>query len=192
LLPQLSKRLKQVPSISPQSSANLKITAGSLARPLSSWSASLSPDSSQLPTSSLQGRGATRGFSWQRHSRAAMAATAADASHCITALTPEEEGRRTAAKLFGSAALLPRTERERERGKEREREDGGHEVGRASRNECLVCRAVFASQEKLRLHALSHTGEKPFHCSQPHCPKAFSSKYKLFRYTTFYHSPRFT
>lgn len=117
-----------------------------------------------------------------------MAAAAADASHRITALTPEEEGRRTAAKLFGSAAPLPRTERERERekGKEREREreeeGGAEEVGRVSGNECLVCGALFASQEKLRLHALSHTGEKPFHCSQPHCPKAFSSKYKLFRY----------
>lgn len=113
-----------------------------------------------------------------------MAATAADASHHITALTPEEEGRRTAAKLFGSAAPLPRTQKEREKGKEREREreDEGEVVGRASRNECLVCGALFASLEKLRLHALSHTGEKPFHCSQPHCPKAFTSKYKLFRY----------
>lgn len=105
-----------------------------------------------------------------------MAAAAADASHCITALTPEEEGRRAAAKLFGSAAPLPRTERERERD-----EEGGR-VGRASGNECLVCGALFVSQEKLRLHALSHAGEKPFHCSQPHCPKAFSSKYKLFRF----------
>lgn len=114
-----------------------------------------------------------------------MAAAAADASHThITALTLEEEGRRTAAKLFGSAAPLPRTERERERerGKEREREEEGEEGGRGSGNECLVCGALFASQEKLRLHALSHTGEKPFRCSQPHCPKAFSSKYKLFRY----------
>lgn len=120
-----------------------------------------------------------------------MAAAAADASHRITALTLEEEGRRTAAKLFGSAGPLPRTERERERerGKERERERGpdeGDEVGRASGgSECLVCGDLFASQEKLRLHSLSHTGEKPFHCSQPQCPKAFSSKYKLFRY----HSP---
>lgn len=115
-----------------------------------------------------------------------MAAAAADASHRITALTPEEEGRRTAAKLFGSAAPLPRTEREREqeRGKEKEREREEEEVGRAGGNECLVCGDLFTSPEKLRLHGLSHTGEKPFHCSQPHCPKAFSSKYKLFRYCT--------
>lgn len=118
-----------------------------------------------------------------------MAAAAADASHRITALTPEEEGRRTAAKLFGSAAPLLRTEREREqeRGKEREEE----EVGRAGGKECLVCGTLFASQDKLRLHTLSHTGEKPFHCSQPHCPKAFSSKYKLFRHMAT-HSPQKT
>lgn len=115
-----------------------------------------------------------------------MAAAAADASHRITALTPEEEGQRAAAKLFGSAAPLPRIERERERerGKEREWETGdeGEEVGKDRGNECLVCGAPFASQEKLRLHISGHTGEKPFHCSQPHCPKAFSSKYKLLRY----------
>ncbi|XP_068606348.1 zinc finger protein PLAGL2 [Brachionichthys hirsutus] len=110
-----------------------------------------------------------------------MAAAAADASHRITALTPEEEGRRTAAKLFGSTALHPRTERERERGNERE--DGGGVAGRPSGNDCLV--------EKLRVHALSHAGEKPFHCSQPHCPKAFSSKYKLFRHMAT-HSPQKT
>lgn len=107
-----------------------------------------------------------------------MAAAAADASHHITALTPEEEGRQAAAKLFGSAGPLPRTERERE--KERERADE-EEVERTGGNECLVCGALCTSPEKLRLHALSHAGEKPFHCSQPHCPKAFSSKYKLFR-----------
>lgn len=112
-----------------------------------------------------------------------MAAAAADASHRITALKLEEEGRRTTARLFGSAVPLPRTEKEGERGKEREkeREGQGEEVGRGGASECLVCGALFASQEKLRIHTLSHTGEKPFHCSHPHCPKAFSSKYKLFR-----------
>uniref|UniRef100_A0A8C6UD84 Pleiomorphic adenoma gene-like 2 n=1 Tax=Neogobius melanostomus TaxID=47308 RepID=A0A8C6UD84_9GOBI len=75
-------------------------------------------------------------------------------------------------------------------GIERERErEGGAEVGRASGSECLVCGALFSSQDKLRLHALSHSGDKPFHCSQPHCPKAFSSKYKLFRHMAT-HSPQ--
>ncbi|ROL03983.1 Zinc finger protein PLAGL2 [Anabarilius grahami] len=37
----------------------------------------------------------------------------------------------------------------------------------------------------------SQDGEKPFHCSQPHCPKAFSSKYKLFRHMAT-HSPQKT
>lgn len=114
-----------------------------------------------------------------------MAAAAADASRRFTALTQEEEGRRTAAKLFESSAPLSRAEREsaqeRGRGREREGEAEVDAVGRSSANECLVCGVLFTSQEKLRLHATSHTGEKPFQCSQPHCPKAFSSKYKLFR-----------
>lgn len=198
VFPQASRQLvsKLVCSVSPQILVYLDVSCGSLALSvirsvLSSFSTT--PDL-QLPKLSLGGRGATSEFSWQRHSRAAMAAAAADASHRITALTPEEEGRRTAAKLFGSAAPLPLTERERERDreKERKREEGGEEVGRASGNECLVCGALFTSPEKLRLHALSHTGEKPFHCSHPHCPKAFSSKYKLFRYRALNYIVQFT
>ncbi|XP_029579962.1 zinc finger protein PLAGL2-like [Salmo trutta] len=109
-----------------------------------------------------------------------MAAAAADAPRHITALTQEDEEGRAAAKLYGGTTL-PRTERERER----ERGE------RASGNECLVCGTLFGSQDKLRLHAFCHTGEKPFHCSQPHCPKAFSSKYKLFRHMAT-HSPQKT
>lgn len=99
-----------------------------------------------------------------------MAAAAADAPHHITTLTPEDEDRRAAPKLFGGPAQV-RTESEKER--ETEKEEGG--------NECLVCGTIFSSQDKLQIHAFSHTGEKPFHCSQPHCHKAFSSKYKLYR-----------
>lgn len=103
-----------------------------------------------------------------------MAAAAADAPNHIATLTLEDEDRRGATKVFGGPAA-GRTERETESERERERE------GRGSGNECLVCGALFSSQDKLRLHAFCHAGEKPFHCSQPHCPKAFSSKYKLFR-----------
>ena len=107
-----------------------------------------------------------------------MAAAAADAPGHNTALTQEEEDARATAKLFGGAAP-PRVEREREREREREKERERGE--RAGGHECLVCGALFGSPDKLRLHAFCHAGEKPFHCSQPHCPKAFSSKYKLFR-----------
>ena len=114
-----------------------------------------------------------------------MAAAATDASHHITTLTTEERERRSTARLFGRSEREP--ERVRERGFEAER--GKRQVereavlgGPAGGSECLVCGALFASQEKLHLHAFSHTVEKAFHCSQPHCPKAFSSKYKLFRY----------
>lgn len=122
---------------------------------------------------SLEGRAATAEFQWQRHPRAAMAAAAADAPHHIATLTLEDEDRRGATKVFGGPAA-GRTERETENERERE--------GKGSGNECLVCGALFSSQDKLRLHAFCHAGEKPFHCSQPHCPKAFSSKYKLFRW----------
>lgn len=110
-----------------------------------------------------------------------MAAAAADASRRFTALTQEEEGRRPAAKVFESSAPLSRAERESEQERGRGREREGEAVGRSSEIECVVCGVLFSSQEKLRLHATSHTGEKPFQCAQPHCPKAFSSKYKLFR-----------
>lgn len=109
-----------------------------------------------------------------------MAAGGADASHRITALT-EDEGRAAAAtrEALGSAGPLPRALRERS--KEREEKEVRQEV-ECSTRECLVCGALCGSQEKLRVHTLSHAvGDKPFHCSQPHCCKAFSSKYKLFR-----------
>lgn len=108
-----------------------------------------------------------------------MAAGGADASHRITALT-EDEGRAAAAtrEALEGAGPLPRAQREHS--KERE-EEVRQEVQHSTR-ECLVCGALCGSQEKLRVHALSHAvADKPFHCSQPHCSKAFSSKYKLFR-----------
>ncbi|XP_055044333.1 zinc finger protein PLAGL2 [Misgurnus anguillicaudatus] len=111
-----------------------------------------------------------------------MAAAAADASHHIATLTLEDENRRAATKVFGGPTA-GRTERELETEREKE--------GRGSGNECLVCGTLFSSQDKLRLHAFCHTGEKPFHCSQPHCLKAFSSKYKLFRHMAT-HSPQKT
>lgn len=120
---------------------------------------------------SLDGRAATAELQWQRHHRAAMAAAATNVSHHITTLTPEDKDRRATPKLFGGLAQV-RTEIGREA--EKEERKGG--------NECLVCGALFGSQDKLRLHTFCHAGEKPFRCSQPHCHKAFSSKYKLYRY----------
>ncbi|KAJ8017170.1 hypothetical protein DPEC_G00014970 [Dallia pectoralis] len=131
-----------------------------------------------------------------------MAAAAADAPRHFTTLTPEDAEQRAAAKLYGGT-VLPRTDREREG--QREREEAREREGqrerektrererqdRASGYECLVCGAFFGSQDNLRLHAFCHTGEKPFHCSQPHCLKAFSSKYKLFRHMAT-HSPQKT
>lgn len=132
-------------------------------------------NSAAISNGSLEGRAgraATAAFQWQRLPRAAMAAAAADAPHHIATLTLEDKDRRTATKVFGGPTA-GRTDRELETERERE--------GRGSGNECLVCGTLFTSKDKLRLHSFCHTGEKPFHCSQPHCLKAFSSKYKLFR-----------
>ncbi|XP_051910238.1 zinc finger protein PLAG1 [Hippocampus zosterae] len=53
---------------------------------------------------------------------------------------------------------------------------------------CQDCQKAFNSLEKLKVHSYSHTGERPYRCSQPGCAKAFVSKYKLFRHTAT-HSP---
>ncbi|KAM8822672.1 zinc finger protein PLAG1 isoform 2-T4 [Spinachia spinachia] len=53
---------------------------------------------------------------------------------------------------------------------------------------CLECQKAFNSLEKLKVHSYSHTGERPYRCSQPDCTKAFVSKYKLLRHMAT-HSP---
>lgn len=46
---------------------------------------------------------------------------------------------------------------------------------------CQLCEKAFNSVEKLKVHSYSHTGERPYGCTQPDCTKAFVSKYKLLR-----------
>ncbi|KAK7881474.1 hypothetical protein WMY93_029883 [Mugilogobius chulae] len=53
---------------------------------------------------------------------------------------------------------------------------------------CQQCQKAFNSLEKLKVHSYSHTGERPFCCSQPDCSKSFVSKYKLLRHMAT-HSP---
>ncbi|XP_053715540.1 zinc finger protein PLAG1 [Synchiropus splendidus] len=53
---------------------------------------------------------------------------------------------------------------------------------------CQECQKTFNSLEKLKVHSYSHTGERPYRCSQPECTKAFVSKYKLLRHSAT-HSP---
>nr|XP_057916942.1 zinc finger protein PLAG1-like [Doryrhamphus excisus]XP_057916943.1 zinc finger protein PLAG1-like [Doryrhamphus excisus] len=53
---------------------------------------------------------------------------------------------------------------------------------------CEDCQKVFNSVEKLKVHSYTHTGERPYFCSQPGCTKAFVSKYKLLRHMAT-HSP---
>lgn len=56
---------------------------------------------------------------------------------------------------------------------------------------CQQCQKAFNSLEKLKVHSYSHTGERPYCCSQPDCSKAFVSKYKLLRHMAT-HSPEKT
>ncbi|XP_041103509.1 zinc finger protein PLAG1-like [Polyodon spathula] len=53
---------------------------------------------------------------------------------------------------------------------------------------CQLCDKAFSSVEKLKVHLYSHTGERPYPCSQQDCTKAFVSKYKLLRHMAT-HSP---
>ncbi|XP_061661597.1 zinc finger protein PLAG1 isoform X3 [Syngnathoides biaculeatus] len=64
--------------------------------------------------------------------------------------------------------------------------------GKPKRNfPCQDCQKAFNSLEKLKVHSYSHTGERPYCCSQAGCTKAFVSKYKLLRHMAT-HSPEKT
>ncbi|XP_078543409.1 zinc finger protein PLAG1 [Lissotriton helveticus] len=56
---------------------------------------------------------------------------------------------------------------------------------------CQLCDKAFNSVEKLKVHSYSHTGERPYKCTQQDCTKAFVSKYKLLRHMAT-HSPEKT
>ncbi|XP_063307449.1 zinc finger protein PLAG1 isoform X1 [Pelobates fuscus] len=56
---------------------------------------------------------------------------------------------------------------------------------------CQLCDKAFNSVEKLKVHSYTHTGERPYKCTQQDCTKAFVSKYKLLRHMAT-HSPEKT
>ena len=53
---------------------------------------------------------------------------------------------------------------------------------------CQTCNKAFSRPSSLRIHSHSHTGEKPFKCSQAGCGKAFSVRSNMKRHERGCHS----
>lgn len=53
---------------------------------------------------------------------------------------------------------------------------------------CQTCNKAFSRPSSLRIHSHSHTGEKPFKCSQTGCGKAFSVRSNMKRHERGCHS----
>ncbi|KAI8080291.1 uncharacterized protein B0P05DRAFT_437829, partial [Gilbertella persicaria] len=50
------------------------------------------------------------------------------------------------------------------------------------RYRCNQCQKTFSRPSSLRIHILSHTGEKPHVCPQPGCGKRFSVQSNMRRH----------
>ncbi|XP_038672991.1 zinc finger protein PLAG1-like isoform X1 [Scyliorhinus canicula] len=57
---------------------------------------------------------------------------------------------------------------------------GGEEAGKTF--PCPLCEKIFLTADRLTTHSYSHTGQRPYICSQRDCAKTFISKYKLIRH----------
>lgn len=48
-----------------------------------------------------------------------------------------------------------------------------------NKNQCTICHKQFSRSWLLKGHMRTHTGERPYHCQQPGCDKAFADKSNL-------------
>ncbi|SCU94858.1 LADA_0G11848g1_1 [Lachancea dasiensis] len=53
---------------------------------------------------------------------------------------------------------------------------------RVSRRQCPQCFKVFSSMTAVQVHALVHSGDKPFHCPHAGCNKTFNVKSNMMRH----------
>ncbi len=61
-----------------------------------------------------------------------------------------------------------------------------HETKHCGRHKCGECDVYFSRPESLKLHILTHSGEKPHQC--PHCPMAFTRVFSLQRHVGTQHA----
>ena len=57
-----------------------------------------------------------------------------------------------------------------------------HSPSSTSRYVCYICNKSFRRPSSLQIHSNSHTGKKPFACSEPSCPKRFSVRSNMRRH----------
>ncbi|KIY69513.1 hypothetical protein CYLTODRAFT_349295 [Cylindrobasidium torrendii FP15055 ss-10] len=56
-----------------------------------------------------------------------------------------------------------------------------------SRHECNICGKRFSRPSGLKIHVTTHTGEKPYVCSEDGCGRAFSVQSNMRRHVRIVH-----